>query len=719
MSNRFFLILSGLICSILIFLFSYSILNSTASTSLDNFFNKKDRNVFVINRFNEYLANPSIVFTTENNQKIISHFDSINFIAKSLYISGETDKISVESSFVWNKNNVKNFLSTCKIPFKEKDSKLYVLEKYHVSYLKNLLFFQGSTSYKKENIKLGQRDKLASINKLQLYKNHYQSTDVYINKTGIIAYNSLGNRNVQGKKVDDFRLFASVIPSNLSNYHFFNKEFSVYLGVLIKNSPLYKWMDKGFVSFEYEGIPVYISDINNLFDPFEILNEETEEEELIAGIRKHYTNIDLLNNQDLDLKKEFYIDQIDDKVIFCSNKDIIRRVLTDYETGNTLQLNIDLKKKYFGLLPNTVSERSFTSDFLSSRSVQGNKIISVVLKKEYANTKKEEKRNYESIAIEDPVKLIVGENNNVFVFTENNKIFCIEDSKIKWEKAFKGDLVGEPLVNIIKSNRGVTFLTTTTFYSITEEGVFTFGSPVTLRETPVNQLSYSDLSNSGLFTYVSLKNDLIRIDLKGRVKEKIPLKVEKPVNPFYFFKNRNVTYGLIYNEQMGNVLNFKNFKKVNSYELVNQNIVFLKRNNSPVLCYFKGNTLIYNQLNGGIIEVDKFINPRKLKSDISSNLSFLSQRYFNMISQEGKQLLKIELPSQKISDFQLLYLPDGGRMIALFDDVNNDVFIYHNSKLLTEKPLEGKEIINLSTNSEGVVVTTKGRDYLIQYVINI
>ena len=64
-------------------------------------------------------------------------------------------------------------------------------------------------------------------------------------------------------------------------------------------------MDNGFVQVTYESTPVIFSDFTLQNDPFEVLNQETEEEEVISGIKKHYVGIQLFKGFPKNLTEGF------------------------------------------------------------------------------------------------------------------------------------------------------------------------------------------------------------------------------------------------------------------------------------------------------------------------------------------------------------------------------------------------------------------------------
>jgi hypothetical protein len=727
MLSRVFLIFAGILSFSIVCFFGYQLIHNQHTLSPEAIFNQKDKQLCIINHASE-VNFENIEFNYPSKEKtILKKLIQTPYFSERIYISNARNRIVIELKQNWSKRTLHNYLKKKKIQFNIK-SDTYVLEKnFYAYFIENYLLI-GTEKVDVEHwdaLNWPKWDKLASWNVLNFEKNN-TSTAIYSNKNNTIAYQSvnLSHKNIQ--KVNDFDVFAHVIPNSAKNYHFLEKNFATYIGEISKDDLLFQWCDKGFVQFEFEGSPVIISDFSSI-DPFDLLNEETEEEEIVSGTKSEYEGISISKNFPATRSKHFYIKYIDDKVVLSENKEVLNQVLAYYETGRTLALTSKIKKLIFENLPSLVCERFINATSKFTSSINAHKLIQVYKKNELNTSSEKEistqKYETKTITSEQEIKAIIGKNEQQYCWTDN-KLFALKNGKKNWSISYEGDLIGLPSTTDILNDNDefVLFTTSKKIYLINSSGKTYAGFPISLSQKPSSEAILYTGKKETQLAYTSCSNELIKFNKNGKKLKSLKLSISPSDKPIFTYKDGKNRLGVITGKNGGQLIQLENLKKINSFGKLNETSVFCATSKSPALFYYSENKLIRNEFSGKTKTIEKF-NSIKLLRTLSntshSYITFIADGNFFIHDEFGKNIRTIKLPTQNITDYKIITLLDGVSIVAFLDTIENSIYVFTTQgKCLTETPLEGKEMVCLSELDDFIVVSTTGNNLIIQYKIS-
>jgi hypothetical protein len=728
MISRVFFIFAGIISFCCIFFFGYQLIHNQDTISAESVFNKKDGTVLIINNLNETSIETTSFQFPDNESKLIDKILYSSSYSEKVFISSLRNRIVIELSIDWSPLFIKQYFQRKKIKYKQ-NAEIYYLENGFVAYYTNNLLIIGkeiiTTNYW-DKINWPTRDKMASCNIVHLTSNPY-SQDFYCKGNTTTIFQSNYQSFHKSDKVNDFELFASVLPKGISNYHFLSKNYAQYTHQLKKQDLLYQWCDKGYVTFEIDGIKVLISDFKATIDPFELLNEETEEEELVSGSRSEYTGIQISSQFPQKSTGSFFIKYLEDKVVISENAETVNQVLAYYETGRTLALSEKAKKSIYENLPSEVCERHIMEDKKFTKSITDKKLITVNKHQLYTNKKEKEieteKDNTITLAISENITHILPTNSIQICFTENN-VFGIQNGKKLWNVSYQGTLIGSPICEDLLNNGDsqLFFTTSNKIYLFDLKGDNYKGFPITLQNKPISEAVFFDGKKGKNLIYVSTNNNVTKYNGQGKRLKSTKLSITPNATAPFVFKNDKQNFAVISGTNGGQLLQLDHLSTQNSFPTLNENTVFCATETTPAFFYPEKGKLIRNDFNGKKSIIGNYPHIQLLqtiKGNTRNSISFLSDNKFYIFDGTGKEKRSVTLPTSNISYYQVLTLEDGSSIVGFLDTIENTIYLYTTQgKKITSTEFEGQEVFCLSEIAEGILITTKGENLIIQYKLN-
>ncbi len=728
MFGRVFFIFAGILSFCTILFFGYQLVHNQHTLSPETIFNKKDSKILIINNLNEFKLSQINFKHPINETKLILNLVSKKCYSERLFISSIRNRVAIELKTNWNNQLVTKYFSHKNITIKQINNTYYIDGGFQAKFSGKYLMI-GKQNIEEEywdKITWPVWDKLASCNILN-FTSEKVCEDYYFQPLTLTKYQSSSNYTEKIEKVNDFDLFASVLPKGINNYHFISKKYALATGKLTKLDLLYQWCDQGYVSFEIDGETVYISDFNPNIDPFDLLNDETEEEELVAGSKSEYSGIKLFTNFPVKESGSFYIKYLEDKVVFSESKDIVNQVLAYYETGRTIALTPKAKKSIYENLPSSICERFISDEKKFTTTITNNKHITVSKIENNASIssgveKNQEKDKIITFSTELDIKHIVGSDDIQVCFAEGH-FFGLKNGKKLWSKTFEGPIIGNPICQDLlnNGNQQVLFTTNHKIYLINLEGNSYKGFPISLDYTPSSEAVFFDSKKGKQLIYVSSNNKLIKYNGQGKRLKSLNLSIS-PTNIIPFiFKDGNKNLAVITGKNGGQLIQLDNLSKKNSFSVLNNQTVFCATDNTPAFFYPEKGKLVRNDFTGKTSIVGSFSKIdllRNLTGIAHQYITYLTDKKFHICDGAGKIIRTIDLPSSNICDYQVLTLEDGSSVVGFIDSIENSIYLYTTKgKKITSNALEGQGLISLSETSDGILIFTKGNNLIIQYKI--
>lgn len=312
-----------------------------------NVFCQADEGILLINRFSETSSTDYLSVIAKNELSVsIKNLDTLfkQYPYLKLYASASRDIIILESEKHWKKKDEE----TVKKHFSQQGVKI----SRDGSYLLVSIDYSTCKNQKKLNFFID-ADKKASANFWEFQNESWHRTDIYNLDKGFFEYRSSDPSATYGKAVNEVEHFASVLPAQVSNYRFYERFYASAKDSFYNSGPMSKWVDLGFISFDYRGSQVLCTDYRSQQQPSLILIEKSNVEDSIQVENNihSFTNFKLTSSFPTHSDKRFYSLEIEDKVFFCEKKSILQQIAVDYQLGKTLALKPERKNELFGGLP--------------------------------------------------------------------------------------------------------------------------------------------------------------------------------------------------------------------------------------------------------------------------------------------------------------------------------------------------------------------------------
>ena len=726
MVGKKFLLRTSLFGLFFIVFFGLKLVYQSVSIKPEFVFNYKDREVCFINNLSN-LSKQELHFTPHKSlDKLVDQLLENPIKNARVILSSSRPILLINKFNFWNKENIGSLISRV---FKKKAiislSDIRFGNDFHVDYSKDfLLIYQGemnvdfNAKMKWPSMDLNATESIVHWGKPILVDEFYK------NSNGTVIHKYSKKELFEGEKVDDRALFSQILPVKLTDYHFYEKSLAFNKGIVDINSALYRWCDKGFAVFKYESVPVIVSDYLINQDPFDVLQEMTDEENTIAGLHSHYTGIPLTNSIPYSLDKGFYIQSIGGCMLMCSRKEVLDQVNIDYELGKTIALNKDKFVEVYGNLPSKVSERevrygkSITTSIQNYTKIKMERTSDLIPSNEFV--KEEISKNY---LVDGKVLDVLSDGNKLFFWTDKNKVFAVKNNKVSLLMSFKSDYIGGVFYDDQHFNKPCIIFTTKDFiYGIDCEGKPISDFPIPIKSKCQSSASWVKSKNKDVLSLVNEKDEFMIIDYKGKLLKSIFLKNHNYKSELILFKDRRVSYCLAIGEEGSDLINLDKLSYEYTVSSIPKESTFSTKASDLVFFYVKDKKMIKNNFKGLETVMSSFSNVISLKSFssiTSNNFALFTKGSFIWLNDFGNEVFKIDLPSTNFSEIDVKVSSNGKMYIVFLDTIENSIYIYDKSKnQFFEKQYEGSEFVYLEEIDNHFFVITKKSNMLIMHKIN-
>jgi hypothetical protein len=691
------------------------------------YFGKEDGSILIIHRQNEVDLSTINFNTTEGNSILINSLALESANVKSVFLSEKRSHILLESNELWSRELVRELFkgSTESLDFSGINS--FKSGKYEGEIYRNRLYLSQqkfNTTVSENN--WTKHDVKSSASLVTFNAADFTLTDIYFKSAGRIDYVTKTNSNSLGNQVKDKSLFALVLPSNLSNYHFYEKEYLGSIDETFKDNPMYAWMDKGMVEFTYNNKVVIISDykqsqdpVNSLFD-FVKLDPNNDQYGFFEEVK-------LTNTFPEESSSGFYAFSMDDFVVLSTDKETCEKIVAEYKLGNTLSQKPDRMEEIFAGLPERVSERYASSASKFSKTVYKSQLFQTILPSGQENLADENVKPKESVTmkmgqtIQDFI--VLNGNGNIIAITKNGNVAAFTNGKRNWERNLGSSSIGSiEEVNLNGQNYFV-FTTKNGLHLIDQQGNSPAGFPFIINDSEFTAIATNyTWKNKSYFVLPDSKGNLQQIDFSGRkintLKSGIS-DIQTPVdvwvsNRKLFFGARNSsTFKMFDADSRREFRSFSIFENSLSFKVENELIQFAISNAELIRFDQKGNKTILNgnwknfKLHDGTIDSDQ-------------NLIAYSIGVFKLIDSKGNVISIINSKAKEIDNGTVNTLANGKTIICIVDGLENDVYLHGlNGQLFVNQSFEGtgKSIVTQVTNGK-YLLTTIVDDFIVQYSVN-
>lgn len=724
MFARYFFIFLGIISIAWIGYVAGDLVDKKNSYAPISVFGKEDGKILVINRISEFNAEQIPFKSIPKNNEVINSILPNMKDKHAIYISSNRKNLLIHWNQNWSENKIRKLFSNSHLKVKKTGLHSYEISGYEIEQYKSALYFHepGLQTTLVEN--WDKFDKKSSAALIDLTNEDPITTDIYFKENGKIQFSSKNIKQVAGNQINDKNLFSEILPINISNYHFFEKKYAASTDADFRKSPMYKWVEKGFVSFEFKGKKVLISDYKIGQNPINILNDYFKKD-TENGEHAFFGNTKLCAEFKGNGTNGFFIYLLNDFVILCEDMEICEDIVTQNKVGNILATDSDAIFSIYGGLPSLVSERfvnsssnKFSKTIYKNRIIESN-ISAGILASSLAPTKSgiETLTMNVDMVIKDFVSF--DGKGNCAVLTATGELIYFSNGKNTWIKNLNSKSVGQ--ITYIEQYQLILVTCKNSIHLMDRNGKYTFGGPIELGGKYAAQpATYYEWKNKMYFVYPDESGNLIVFDSKRRFYSSISNKMSDVAAPIDAWKsNSKLFYGIRSNSAF-KMFDAEKKKEFRSFLLPNKGktiltdnelFLFTQENNNLICLDQKG---IKNELN-----IPSSGNLRKSQDGRKETfLSNYSNGQITVLGKLGAPLGQIQIDISDLENWDIFSL-NNKIYITCVDGLENNVYLYElDGSDILDKPLEGstKSMLNMSGNV--LTLTTILDNYLIQYKIN-
>ena len=723
MFARYIVIFLGIASILWIGYVAGDIVGKKTAYSPNSVFGKEDVKILVINRISEFNAEQIPFKSIPKNNEVLNSILPNMQDKHAIYISANRKNLLINWNQNWTENKIRELFRNSHLKAKKTGLHSYEISGYEIEHYKNALYFHEPGLHTTLIEGWDKYDKKASASLIDLSNEDPIITDIYFKENGKIQFSSKNIKQVAGKQLNDKKIFSEVLPINISNYHFFEKKYAACTDMDFRKSPMYKWVEKGFVSFEFKGKKVLISDYKIGQNPLNILNDyfkkDTENEE-----HAFFGNTKLCAEFKGNGTNGFFIYLLNDYVIICEDKEICEDIITQNKLGNTLATDSDAVLAIYGGLPSLVSERFVNSSSNKfSKTIYKNRIIESNISAGIAVLSSAPmKSGIETLTMN--VDMVIKDfvsfdgKGNCVVLTATGELIYFSNGKNTWIKNLNSKSVGQ--ITYIEQYQLILVTCKNSIHLMDRNGKYTFGGPIELGGKYASQpATYYEWKNKMYFVYPDESGNLIVFDSKRRFYNSISNNMSDISAPIDAWKsNSKLFYGIQSNSAF-KMFDAERKKEFRSFPLPNKSktiltdnelFLFTQENNNLICLDQKG---IKNQLNiPSSGELRKSQDGRK-----ETFLSNYSNGLITVLGRLGVTLGQIQIDISDLENWDIFSL-NNRIYVTCVDGVENNVYLYElDGSNILNKPLEGskKSMVNVSDNN--LTITTIVDNYLIQYKI--
>jgi len=655
----------------------------------------EDQSILLINKFDE-TKGANYFDAIQKNPLALSlpELDSLPFDdGLKIYASGNRAIIIFEKDSKWKKHEIENITSAFKL-----SNLTFKHEGYHLMIAQN---YTPCDKKLREGFLL-EGDKKASANFWVNKGGQWKRTDVYNLSKGFFEYRSSEPHSVFGEAVKDIPIFSSVIPVSSSSYLFKERFYAVEKDTIFKNSPMNQWIDKGFVTIDYEGNHIIVSDYRSQQKPSLILIEQSKTEDSVIVLEDMYSfsGFQLTHDFPSIKNKRFYVIEIEDKVLFVESKNIARKILVDYQLGKTLALSPERQEQFFGGLPSHVNMRDISTDKKASLTWKDKLLFEVNTQPPNEQLADADKTTWSASVKHEIYKLVpitdhLRQGTSILSYSKTGKYELLSpNGKSLWQSDLKNPIQGDIMVVDVFNNNKLQFLfrTNKQIHLIDLNGNAVGGFPYISEHELTTGMSEFVWNGTKRFLIGNQKGEIIMLNSAGQELNIIQVGKEAIIStPYALNIKGNLRVWAVnsdFQQYMGYLETPAKAKLIGKTSFENA-----IKHNGKVITYFEKEGKVYSQTSddkGVEIKDVKFIENGQLFKVNENHFIISNNNDFKVFNHDNEIIYSKQLPFNEVGIFEY---HSSNQISVVLDYLQNKIHAYNKTgEELEGYPKEGRSL---------------------------
>lgn len=714
MINRTILAIFGVLVLCWIGFVSYGLLHKENSADFRSYFNETDATVWAIHHPEEVNWDDHHVQTLQLNQSIYSSVVPRLQEPASLFFSAKRIMFLIEQRTSWDKQDIKRLFDQGLFPLEIGKLNNFDYGKLHGIYKGNqLLIYEGALE---DAVGFAfSCDTKASFSKIKLGKTKQDVIicDSYVKQGKIYSYTKsfIGKNHV--KEIDDQRIFAQFVPSNIDTYTFYEKGYLAHLDPVFEQSPFSKRMiSSGVVFISKDSAKAAIFDYQEEYSPIEILNEKLgleEANENSAQFDKlHFSNFLSSDNSTL------FVAQSNGFAVVSSSKELVDFIISEAELTNTLSQDENRIRLIYGNLPRKVAFRNISPSKQTTVSVYGKKLVETSCRFMDVVERKDDQKIKDYFVMNPGERVLnfvaLPERGNVIAYTDKGKLVGYINGLKKWEKTCPQEVLAMSLVEIGQSFAAIQFKNEVQLFDKTGRLVFRMSNLAQIKPAAYyakSKLEFVVANSANSIQLVNEKGTTIKpFQLVGALKQvEVTTKTKRPVLGV-------LTESMYYTIDLEKRKTIGKYTVDSTYKLVNtgNEITAVSSNNTSFQVMKNGKATQF-QTKNNVHLLGTYLNNKEVVYIMTRGKELYAY------TASGQLLWEKTIPAQEITSLSISYSKNGSALLCVLDAIENELYIFDQlGRASDQNERHGEEKVQVSPfGSNAYSITTFLGSYLIQY----
>jgi hypothetical protein len=719
MMKRLILAIFGLFLITWISFVSYDLLQKENTHDFRAYFQVSDGAIWAIHQPNEVNWNDHAIQTPSLNQALYSSLAARIHEPCSYIFSSKKVFFLLEKRSSWSKKEIQQLFKNGMFPFELGKLNSFEYGKLHGIFKGNqLLIYDGELNEASDTV--FQLDTKASLSRVLLSaeKKEVRVSDMYLKKGRIYTYtkSSVGKNSI--KEVDDRRIFAQVVPSNIESYTFYEKSYLAKIDPVFAHSAFSKQMiTNGVVFVTKDNRCAAIFDYQEDYSPIDILNEhlQLEGSNEISSEYKHLRFSKIMESyaDSSENNPTLHIALMEGFAVVSSSKELLDYVLSEAELANTLSQDEKRIAAVYSNLPKKVAFRQVSKSKQQSISVYGKKMLETSCRVIDIVDRKENQKIKDYFVMNPGVRVIdfaaFPERGNVIAFTEKRTLVGYINGLKKWEKPCTQEVVSMDLVDVGQSYVSVQFASETQLFDKTGRLVFRMTTQKNIPPSGYfakNKMEFVVANSDNSIQLLNDQGTVIKpFQVNGSIKQlAITAQAKNPILGV-------LTSTMYYTIDLAKRKTLTKLSIDSSYYLINTGLelipasvkkstLTLIKNSKPTQFSTKSNV--------------KLLGSYLLNQELVCLLSRGKELY---AYKNGKILWEKTMPLQEISALSIQSSKNGLPVLCFLDALENELLILdQNGRDSDQNERHGERKVQVTPfGSSAYSITTFLGSYLIQY----
>jgi hypothetical protein len=699
---------------------SIGLIDQKDAYSLSKLFGKEDGQLLIVNRSVDYRVAMDQFQTLDKNKELLAVLAPNLDANARLAISAKRKHFSIEKPSIWSRAEVVNLFEKSGLKLKTTHLNAFECDGYEVSYYRQTLYIHQPDLITTSVADWGVFDKKANASIIGFINDKVSIKDIYFVDGHKIEFITRTNENLKGNQVNDKEIFSSVLPRNISNYAFYEKDYAKNTVFKDEKSPIFEWMDKGFVLFKMKDEPVFLSDFLPGQNPLQVLADFLK----VSPDNKdhcYFENLELLEGI-FKNGEGLHVFIMNNYVVISQDENSCTEIITQNKLGNTLNTDQNALSSLFNELPALVSQRIVSTEEKYSKTVYKNRLFETHIQRagNQQNDNSTSNRNALTINVDANIKdfFVFNGSGNVAVVTATNELIYYNGGNLQWVKNLGSKIVGQ--IGYLEQLQTLLVTCTNGIHLLDKSGNYSSGGVVNVSSAPTQQAVSFEWKNRMYFAYPDASGNINVYGTNGSQVYKFGTGMDNIASPFDIWVSQSKLFIGVRSDNLFKMFDLERQAEHRSFTIYKGSIGVIESNEIGIFCNGANGLSRFDQ-KGTEMAVQPPTSGKLFRSYQGCSSPLIASGRTDgvtLMDATGFTLGTIKRNFNNIEFASGVKLNDSYYIIAI-DGIENNVYLHHsNGRMVSNDAYEGSVKAQLNLLEGELILTTIVDNYLIQYNVS-